>query len=244
VNTQAATHAGPRAMRVVSLVPSATETLSHWGITPIAVSRFCERPDLPTVGGTKNPDVDAIIALRPDLVVLCDQENRLEDHQRLVAAGLQVFVFSITALAHVEPEMNRLRQKLSLAPLDNSQHAAGFADLAAQRPISVWVPIWRRPWMTISARTYCSSLLEGISVQNVCAHMESSYPEVELAAMAALRPDLVLAPSEPYHFVERHEQELSTVGPVIYVDGKDLFWWGTRTDGALLRLNEQIRRAV
>ena len=64
-------------MRVVSLVPSSTETLRALGVDPVACSRFCEQPDLPHVGGTKNPDIDAIRELKPDVVVLDRQENRL-----------------------------------------------------------------------------------------------------------------------------------------------------------------------
>ena len=79
-------------MRVVSLVPSATETLLAWGIEPVAVTRFCEQPDLPQVGGTKDPDLAAIVALAPDLVVLCEEENRAADAEALVAAGLAVHV--------------------------------------------------------------------------------------------------------------------------------------------------------
>ena len=50
-------------VRVVSLVPSVSETLRRWGIEPVAVTRFCEQPDLPTVGGTKAPDVAAILEI-------------------------------------------------------------------------------------------------------------------------------------------------------------------------------------
>ena len=64
--------------RIVSLAPSVTETLLVWGVTPVACTRFCEQPDLPHVGGTKDPDIAAILALAPDLVVVCDEENRRE----------------------------------------------------------------------------------------------------------------------------------------------------------------------
>ena len=224
--------------RVVSLVPSATETLTAWGVVPIAVSKFCERPDITTVGGTKNPDVEAIIDLRPDLIVLCDQENRLEDHQALVAAGVPAFVFSITALAHVEPELARLRLTLGL-PSERPVLTHSSAESSCQ--VSAWVPIWRRPWMTINADTYASTLLAAAGIHNICAHMETRYPEIELDTAKALSPDLVLAPSEPYHFTERHTSELSRVAPVRYVDGKDLFWWGVRTEGALQRLSQHAR---
>ena len=70
-------------MTVVSLVPSVTETLIAWGIEPVACTRFCERPEIESVGGTKDPDVEAITALAPDLVIVDREENRLEDYQYL-----------------------------------------------------------------------------------------------------------------------------------------------------------------
>ena len=83
------------APRVVSLVPSVTETLLAWGLTPVACTRFCEQPSLPHVGGTKDPDIDAIVALQPDLVVLDREENRRPDAEALEAAGLRLHVLHV-----------------------------------------------------------------------------------------------------------------------------------------------------
>ena len=66
------------------------------------------------------------------------------------------------------------------------------------------------------------------------------YPQTSLEDAAARRPDLVLAPSEPYPFSERHRAELESVAPVVLVDGRDLFWWGSRTPAALERLRTQL----
>ena len=85
-------------VRVVSLVPSSTETLLALGADVVACTRFCEQPGLTHVGGTKNPDVDAIVALGPDLVILDREENRIEDHDALVAAGLSVFVSDVRSI--------------------------------------------------------------------------------------------------------------------------------------------------
>jgi len=71
-----------RAPRVVSLVPSATETLVALGVAPIACTRFCDLNGVTTVGGTKRPDVRAIVELAPDLVVVNDEENRWDDDWR------------------------------------------------------------------------------------------------------------------------------------------------------------------
>ncbi len=101
---------------VVSLVPSATETLVEWGITPLAVTRFCDRPDLPSVGGTKDPDLPAVLALAPALVVMCVEENRREDAEALRSAGLRVHAIDIDTVADVSAEMARLAAAVGVHP--------------------------------------------------------------------------------------------------------------------------------
>jgi ABC-type Fe3+-hydroxamate transport system substrate-binding protein len=217
-------------VRVVSLVPSVTETLLAWGVEPVACTRFCEQPGLRHVGGTKDPDLAAIVALAPDLVVVNDEENRLEDHDALVAAGLDVHVVSIDGVGDVPPALDALAGRLGA---DVERMA-----LPPAVPITrtAFVPIWKRPWMSLAGGTYGSSVLAWLGVANVFADAEARYPEVTLEEAAARRPDVVLAPSEPYPFAERHREALEVVAPVVLVDGQDLFWWGARTPAALARL--------
>jgi ABC-type Fe3+-hydroxamate transport system substrate-binding protein len=219
------------APRVVSLVPSVTETVLAWGIEPVAVTRFCEQPRLPAVGGTKDPDVDAIVALRPDVVLMDREENRSEDAAALAAAGLAIHVLHVTSVDEVPPALAALAAVLGLpAPPGDIPAPAAPSGLRA------FVPIWRRPWMSINGATYGSSLLERLGVANVLAGHAERYPTVELSDIGRLDADVVLAPSEPYPFGERHRDELSQVAPVVLVDGRDLFWWGVRTPGASRRL--------
>ena len=222
--------AGPR---IVSLVPSLTETLLAWRIEPIAVTRFCEQPHLEAVGGTKDPNVARVVELAPDLVLVNDEENRREDHDALVAAGLDVHVVSITSVRDVGPQLAALRARLDLDPEDLVLPPAESERLRA------FVPIWRRPWMSLSASTYGSSLLAHIGIGNALADVPDRYPEVDLEDVVA---DVVLAPSEPYPFGERFRTELEVVAPVVFVDGQDLFWWGTRTPAAIERLKTTTAR--
>jgi ABC-type Fe3+-hydroxamate transport system substrate-binding protein len=232
------------AVRVVSLVPSVTETLLAWGIRPVAVTRFCEHPELEAVGGTKDPDLARIAALAPDLVVVNDEENRREDADALGAEGLRLHVTHVEALGDVDRDLDALAAAVgAVRPPDER---AAFADLGRQPAAAgsgrrAFVPIWRRPWMTMNAHTYGSSLLAHLGLVNVFADAPGRYPTVTLDDVAACRPELVLLPSEPYPFRARHEAELAGLGAAVrFVDGQDLFWWGTRTPAAVERLRQSI----
>jgi ABC-type Fe3+-hydroxamate transport system substrate-binding protein len=235
----------PSTPRVVSLVPSVTETLLAWGVEPVACTRFCEQPALRHVGGTKDPDVAAIAALAPDLVVVCDEENRAVDARALEAAGVRVHSCSPRAALDVAPALADLAASLDVVP----PAATSGGPLPGLAPIGcrVFVPIWRRPWMSLADDTYGASLLAVLGVTNVVAELAppgARYPEVDLVAVAARTPDLVLAPSEPYAFRPKHLDELAGVAPVVEVDGQDLFWWGVRTPAAAERLHRVVAAAL
>lgn len=220
--------------RIISLVPSSTETLLALGADVIACTKYCEQPSIAHVGGTKNPDIAAIVSLAPDAVVLDREENRIEDHDELVRAGLQVFVSDVVDLPSALAVVDELA---SIARRENPQSAWHFPDFVGERR-TAFVPIWRRPWMTISAATYGASLLSSIGVDPLVIG-DGAYPTVELDEVAVLRPDLVLVPTEPYVFSDDHVAEIAAVLPsatIVRVDGQDLFWWGSRTPAAVSRL--------
>jgi ABC-type Fe3+-hydroxamate transport system substrate-binding protein len=225
--------------RVISLVPSVTETLLAWGVTPVACTRFCEQPDLPHVGGTKDPDVAGIVELGPDLVVLCVEENRREDFDALTEAGVATAALSVDGVADVAPALRMLAGLVGVDP-DGVEEADTSAPVGER--LRAFVPVWKRPWMSLAGGTYGSSLLATIGVDNVFADADDRYPTVTLEDARARRPDVVLAPSEPYPFRERHVPLLAEVAPVVLVDGQDLFWWGVRTPAAAERLRRQLWR--
>jgi ABC-type Fe3+-hydroxamate transport system substrate-binding protein len=220
-------------------------------VDPVACTRFCEQPDLPTVGGTKNPDVEAIVALAPELVIVNDEENRIEDAEVLAAAGLRVHSMSPRSVADVGPAVVALGAAIgadvpavfSTPDWDRWLHEQRAAAPSARRRSAVL--IWRRPWMTTNADTYGSSLLDLLGVGNVFADSNERYPKVALEEIAERRPDLVLLPDEPYAFRARHVQEVAAAvvdADVRLVDGRDLFWWGVRTPAAASRLRDALRR--
>lgn len=221
-------------MRIVSLVPSSTETLLALGADVIACTKYCEQPDLSHVGGTKNPDIAATLALEPDLVVLDREENRIEDHDALVRAGVRLFVSDVTDVDRGLAVVGQLADAAGLKAAEIARHSPPFSG----RRRRAFVPIWRRPWMTIGASTYGASLLDRVGV-DVVTFGNDAYPTVELADVGAAGPDLVLVPSEPYEFSDTHLTEITEAVPdatILRIDGQDLFWWGIRTPSAINRL--------
>jgi ABC-type Fe3+-hydroxamate transport system substrate-binding protein len=233
--------------RVVSLVPSASETLVGLGVVPVACTRFCELEGVATVGGTKNPDVRAISVLAPDLVVVNDEENRRDDADALVAAGLAVHSMSPRSVDEVASEVRALADRLELAvpdPFGPDAWDAWMASVLSPRWYDAFVAVWRRPWMSLASDTYGSSLLDLLGVTNVFSDSLERYPEVSLGEVAARAPNLILLPSEPYEFGPEHAAEVGREVrgvPIVFVDGRDLFWWGIRTPGAAARLAGALR---
>lgn len=233
-------------MRVVSLVPSATETLLAWGVDVVGCTRFCDQPDIAHVGGTKNPDIAHIVALAPELVVLDEEENRREDAVALEERGLHLHVTAVHGIDGLGEQLSELASAAGAATPHDLDSLASPGPASGEAPRRAFVPIWRRPWMSISADTYGGALLHRCGIELVTADAPQRYPAVELADIGAAAPDLVLLPSEPYVFEVAHETELAEVlagVPIMRIDGRDLFWWGVRTPAALARLARALREA-
>ena len=128
------------AVRAISLVPSITESMLALGVTPLACTRFCEQPAFTHVGGTKDPDIDAIVALAPDVVLMDREENRRDDAERLAELGIDVFATHVTRVDDVPEMLAALADRLGVA-------APPTAELSALEPLGLraFVAIWRRP---------------------------------------------------------------------------------------------------
>jgi ABC-type Fe3+-hydroxamate transport system substrate-binding protein len=187
------------------------------------------------------------VALAPDLVVVNDEENRVEDADALVAAGLRVHSMSPRSVADVGPAVAALADAIGVrvpAPFDTGAWDRWLDEQrAAPHRMRTAVLVWRRPWMTMSGDTYGSSLLELLGLDNVFASAEDRYPEVTLEEIGAHGPDIALLPDEPYPFQERHVEEMTAALPDVDArvsDGRDLFWWGIRTPVAIARLRDAL----
>jgi ABC-type Fe3+-hydroxamate transport system substrate-binding protein len=244
--------------RVVSLVPSLTHTLAGMGHAGALVgrTRYCDRPagllaEVPAVGGPKDPDIDRILALQPDLVLMDLEENRQADAERLLAAGLRVLALLPTAAADVVPLLRALAD-IFRSPaavrgrIDRLEALLDETRRAADDPLPVFCPVWRRPYMSFNGRTYVSSILETTGFRNVCADRPDRYFKVDPADLALPADGCVLLPTEPFPFstvpLPEAAAELGVPAErIVLVDGSLLTWYGLKTEEALTSL-QLLRR--
>ncbi|MEU8520974.1 helical backbone metal receptor [Streptomyces sp. NBC_01216] len=237
-------------MRVVSLVPSLTEAVavSAPGVLTGATD-WCTHPpglDVARVGGTKNPDVTAITALRPGLVIANEEENRAPDLAALRAAGLDVLVTEVRTLDQAFPELDRVLRACGVASrprwLDEAE-AAWRAVEPAGPPRTAIVPVWRRPWMVLGRDTFAGDLLARLGVRHLYADHAERYPRVPLDELNAACADLVVLPDEPYRFTADDGPEAFPGTPAALVDGRLLTWYGPSLAEAPAALGRALRAA-
>jgi ABC-type Fe3+-hydroxamate transport system substrate-binding protein len=218
--------------RVVSLVPSLTEALAV--TVPdrlVGATDWCTHPaglDVARVRGTKNPDRAAIEALRPDLVVANQEENRRLDVERLRAAGVPVWVTVIESVDQALASMRRLfTEVLAVGTPGWLDRATTEWARPAQLPgTRVAVPVWRDPWMVVGARTFTGDVLARLGLVNVFAGSADRYPHVELEELRGAGPELVLLPDEPYLFTADDGPEAFPGVRSVLVSGRQLTWYG------------------
>ena len=186
--------------RLVSLVPSLTEILFDFGRGEqvMALTDYCTEPAAEvagktTIGGTKNPDVAAIIDLQPDLVLAVAEENRRVDVDRLAAAGVPVYVFEPRTVRDGIDLLWRVADLLGCRSEVAGRLEAVEQDLAdteavatARPPVRVFCPIWKDPYMTINHDTYIHAMLAACGGDNVFADRRRRFP---LAADLGRQPE-------------------------------------------------------
>ncbi|MFE7050547.1 helical backbone metal receptor [Streptomyces californicus] len=221
-------------MRVVSLVPSLTEAVAVSAPGLLAgATDWCTHPAglaAARIGGTKNPDVAAIAALAPDLVIANEEENRAPDLDALRGAGLDVLVTEIRTLDQAFTELHRvLVDGCGLARprwLDEAEAVWAALPAPSGPPRPAAVPIWRRPWMVLGRDTFAGDLLARLGVRNVYAGHPERYPRVTVEELNASGAELVVLPDEPYRFTAADGPEAFPGLPAALVDGRLLTWYG------------------
>jgi ABC-type Fe3+-hydroxamate transport system substrate-binding protein len=240
--------------RIVSLVPSLTEGLFSFGVGERVVgrTRYCLWPPravgrVPTVGGTKKVDVRRVLELEPDLVVAVKEENTRENIEELEEAGIPVFVGApedvvgaIRLLRELAGRVEAPRTQAVMGPIERVY--GRLKNGAAREAPRVFVPIWKKPYMSIGSDTYVHDVLETCGGENVCGDA-MRYPTITLEEVEAAQPEIVLLPDEPYPFSAEDLEDFyaldvpaASSDRMHLVDGKLLAWYGPRMASSFVQL--------
>jgi len=262
--------------RIVSLVPSDTLNVFALGAGARLVgrTRYCVEPQgaveaIPVAGGTKDVDVDAVAALRPDLVLANQEENSRAPIEELARLQLQVFVSFPRKVAEGIAHLARLARILGVdhdpSVLDLLRRGYREAALPAPRPaLRTFVPIWMDPLMTVNAETFIHDALSLVGGENVfgdrvrryplqadlgrdasrpAGDRDTRYPRVTLEEVRERSPELILLPDEPHPFSAADASALQSAIPsarVLFCSGRDLSWYGARSVDGIGRLRTQL----
>jgi ABC-type Fe3+-hydroxamate transport system substrate-binding protein len=235
-------------VKIVSLCPSLTELVFDLGAGDALVGRtkFCVHPAdrveaVEKVGGTKNPKIDRIVELAPDLVLMNEEENRAEDASALASAGLRVHSSMPRTAADTAAMVRAIGTALACSR--EAERIAADIERRADRvrrdavrypPVRYACLIWRDPIMTVSDDTFIAGLLALPGGQNVFGARKDRYPTVTPDDLHHADPLRVLLPNEPFPFQEKHANELAVLSRLPrdrfrLVDGELLSWHGSRT---------------
>jgi len=244
--------AGPY-QRAVSLVPSLTEAVFGLGAGGRLVGRtiYCTEPrqgvaGIPGFGGTKNPDLEKILALKPDLVLACVEENKPEHLAELEKAGVPVFAIMPRTLDDVSTLLRQYGVLFNvgetagraMADLTAARLYAGEFRRTLARPLRAATLIWKKPWMVAGAGNHIDAVMKEVGLVNALGDRKGYY-EVALDDLVALGLDLVLLPDEPFPFTHHASWSIAAAGVVpspsgaMLLDGKIMSWYGSRTARSL-----------
>jgi ABC-type Fe3+-hydroxamate transport system substrate-binding protein len=244
--------------RIVSLIPSTTELLCHLGLADalVGITVYCREPadvvrGKTRIGGEKDPDLERIRALAPDLVIANVEENVREHVDTLRGWGIPVHVTyprtvvgAIAMIRELGEVTGTTARATELADELETLLASTRAATAGWPPARAFYAIWREPYMTIGRDTYIHDVLAACGAANVFADTPDRYPAVTLDEVAARRPDVILLPNEPFRFRRAHLADFARYadvpavrdGRIHLVDGKPFSWHGTRLGDALRTL--------
>lgn len=250
-------------LRVVSLVPSLTEAVAlTMPEILVGATDYCTHPaglDVARLGGSKYPDVARVLALKPDVVLMNVEENRLSDASALSEAGVPIYrTYPLT----VDDALRELGGMLAFlgAPAEPGWLAAARAAWARvcpapvcpaiegpaiegpviEGPVMAVIPVWRKPWIVLGRDTFAGDVLRRLGVGNVFGDDPERYPRPGIEEIMARRPELAVLPDEPYMFTEDDGPQYFPGMRHAFVSGRHLTWYGPSLADAPALLRSQL----
>jgi ABC-type Fe3+-hydroxamate transport system substrate-binding protein len=250
-----------RPVRVVSLVPCWTETLFHLGLIEkeiVGRTPYCVHPrgrvdGIESIGGPKDPNMERIIDLDPNLIIVDREENRREDVERVENhwTPSRVFTTGPTTVKEALDDLQKFGRLLDAQKL--ARELVGEVEfwlnrLAPEERGTAAYLVWQDPLMVATRETYIGNVLEKLGYRNVfdrstteelSLNANSGYPQVTVHLLDQLKPDFIFLSTEPFPFRRGHierlltrlralDREYAERVDIQIVNGEFFSWYGSR----------------
>ncbi|MEI9943479.1 MAG: helical backbone metal receptor [Chitinophagaceae bacterium] len=226
--------------RIISLVPSQTELLYDLGLDKevVGITKFCVHPKewfqaKTRIGGTKTAKMDLVHQLQPDLIIANKEENVKEQIEEL-AKQYPVWISDVNDLPgayKMMKQVGKMTGKEIIADDLIARIKKNFTQLKIlNAKLRTCYLIWKDPYMTVGGDTFIHSMIEIAGFENTFAQ-KKRYPEITIDDVMNAGCEVLLLPSEPFPFKQKHVDELKSLLPtikIILVDGEMFSWYGSR----------------
>jgi iron complex transport system substrate-binding protein len=194
------------ARRIVSLAPHITENLYAAGAGAYIVGAvdYSDYPEtarrLPRVGGYSRLDLEAILALKPDLVIAWESGNPAAHLAKLKTLDLPLFISQPRQLDDIVTSLERFGELAGTGAVANAaarafraRHTELRARYANRPPVKSFYQIWNQPLVTINGEQLISDVMRLCGADNVFAGLSKLAPTVTLEAVLTANPEAIVA---------------------------------------------------
>ncbi len=196
--------------RIVSLAPSTTELLFALGLGDniVGVTSFCDYPEeakkKPKIGGMSNPSLEAVVAMKPDLVVMTTDGNPKEFEARLRSLHIRTYIFTARRLAElpqgirdmgafvgVKERADKLAREIETGIDTVKSRKSEIRNLKSAMPLKVLFIIWPEPLIVAGPGTVMDDAIGLLGYENIAATAKTSYPKYSIEEAIRQAPDVI-----------------------------------------------------
>lgn len=249
--------------RIISLAPNLTEILFEIGLGDriVGVTSFCDYPEeakkKPKVGGMSNPSLEAVVSMKPDIVLMTTDGNPKEFEARLRSFGIKTYIFRARRISELPQGISDLGAVLGVKEkaeafvktlgtgLNSFVNESRITDHGSRK--KVLFIVWPEPLIVAGPGTVIDDAIHIIGSENIASKAKASYPKYSIEEVLRMSPDVIMigkGHADVRKVAEGLLKRLKILpalknNRVFYVSD-DLYRLGPRT----LRGVEEIRRLV
>ncbi|OGW36745.1 MAG: hypothetical protein A2Y97_13525 [Nitrospirae bacterium RBG_13_39_12] len=239
--------------RIVSLAPNVTEILFalDLGNRVIGVTNYCDYPEearkIPKIGGMSNPSLEAVVSLKPDIVVMTTDGNQKKFEERLRSLKIKTYVFKSRRLSELPQGIRDMgsalgaREKASSFSSEMEKTISKFGrTLPSAKKTKILFIIWPEPLIVAGYGTAIDDVITLLGGENIASKTKVTYPKFSIEEIIRQAPDLIFIGKGHTNIKEASKGLLKKIGAVPAVKTGAVFF----VSDNLYRLGPRVVKGI